>query len=70
MPDSKPLSGPVTDLRPCHRLQPGFTDVDHVGHQFDLTDRTTLSRTPIRYGQVFASSELRSVRDGDFRRHR
>ena len=30
---------------------PGITDVDHVGHQFELTDRTTLQNTnPLRAG--------------------
>jgi glucose-6-phosphate 1-dehydrogenase len=51
MPDSKPHAGTVTTYDHSVDSQPGFTDVDHVGHQFDLTDRTTLQNTnPLRAG--------------------
>ncbi|MBA2470634.1 MAG: glucose-6-phosphate dehydrogenase (NADP(+)), partial [Chloroflexia bacterium] len=51
MPDSDPVTGDALTYDFATDGQTAFSDVDHVGHQFDLTDRTTQQNTnPLRAG--------------------
>ncbi len=51
MPNTDPVSGDALTYDFATDAQATFADVDHVGHQFDLTDRTTQQNTnPLRAG--------------------
>ncbi len=51
MPDSDPVSGDALTYDFATDAQAPIADVDHVGHQFDLTDRMTQQNTnPLRAG--------------------
>ncbi|MBA3275942.1 MAG: glucose-6-phosphate dehydrogenase [Chloroflexia bacterium] len=51
MPDSDQVTGDALTYDFATDGQTAFSDVDHVGHQFDLTDRTTQQNTnPLRAG--------------------
>ncbi|MBA3378612.1 MAG: glucose-6-phosphate dehydrogenase [Chloroflexia bacterium] len=51
MPDSDRVTDDVLTYDFATDGQTAFSDVDHVGHQFDLTDRTTQQNTnPLRAG--------------------
>jgi glucose-6-phosphate 1-dehydrogenase len=51
MPDSDQVTGDGLTYDFATDSSPAVSDVDHVGHQFDLTDRTTQQNTnPLRTG--------------------